>query len=310
VAPATPELLGGSADLTGSNLTDWKGHRPLKGTGTGNHVHYGVREFGMAAVMNGVALHGGLRPFGGTFLAFSDYARNGVRMSALMELPVIYVFTHDSIGLGEDGPTHQPVEHASSLRLIPNVDVWRPGDATETAVAWREALRRDDGPSCLLLTRQAVPHAGDGRARIDAIARGAYVLRQPGDEQLALLATGSELGLALAAAALLAAEGIAARIVSMPCLEAFERQPESYRRDVIPRHLPRLAIEAGSTGLWWKYVGEHGDVIGLDRFGESAPAAQLFQHLGLSAQAVAARARRLLAQATSSSQPLPAEIPL
>jgi transketolase len=310
VAPATPELLGGSADLTGSNLTDWKGHRPLKGTGTGNHVHYGVREFGMAAVMNGVALHGGLRPFGGTFLAFSDYARNGVRMSALMELPVIYVFTHDSIGLGEDGPTHQPVEHASSLRLIPNVDVWRPGDATETAVAWREALRRDDGPSCLLLTRQAVPHAGDGRARIDAISRGAYVLRQPGDERLALLATGSELGLALAAAELLAAEGIAARIVSMPCLEAFERQPESYRRDVIPRHLPRLAIEAGSTGLWWKYVGEHGDVIGLDRFGESAPAAQLFQHLGLSAQAVAARARRLLAQATSSSQPLPAEIPL
>src|SRR5438093_1763047 len=190
VAPATPELLGGSADLTGSNLTDWKGHRPLKGTGTGNHVHYGVREFGMAAVMNGVALHGGLRPFGGTFLAFSDYARNGVRMSALMELPVIYVFTHDSIGLGEDGPTHQPVEHASSLRLIPNVDVWRPGDGTETAVAWREALRRDDGPSCLLLTRQAVPHAGDGRARIEAIARGAYVLRQPSDERLALLATG------------------------------------------------------------------------------------------------------------------------
>jgi len=301
VAPAMPELLGGSADLTGSNLTDWKGHRPLKGTGTGNHVHYGVREFGMAAVMNGVALHGGFRPYGGTFLTFSDYARNGVRMSALMQLPVVYVFTHDSIGLGEDGPTHQPVEHASSLRLIPNVDVWRPGDATETAVAWREALRRGRGPSCLLLTRQAVPHAGDGRERIEDIARGAYVLRRPAGERLALLATGSEVGLALAAAELLAADGIAARVVSMPCLEAFERQPERYRRDVIPRHLPRLAVEAGSTRLWWQYVGERGDVIGLDRFGESAPAPQLFEHFGLTAQAVAARARRLLDEAAVPS---------
>jgi transketolase len=297
VAPATPELLGGSADLTASNLTDWKGHRPLTGTGTGNHVHYGVREFGMSAVMNGVALHGGLRPFGGTFLTFSDYARNGVRMSALMQLPVVYVFTHDSIGLGEDGPTHQPVEHASSLRLIPNVDVWRPCDATETAVAWRESLRRADGPGCLLLTRQAVPHAGDAHRRLDDIARGAYVLRHPAGERLALLATGSEVGLALAAAELLAADGIAARVVSMPCLEAFERQPDSYRRDVIPRHLPRLAVEAGRSGLWWKYVGEHGDVIGLDRFGESAPAGPLFRHFGFTAEAIAARARRLLDEA-------------
>ncbi len=293
-APAMPELLGGSADLTGSNLTDWKGHRPLKGDDTGNHVHYGVREFGMSAVMNGIALHGGYRPYGGTFLTFSDYARNAIRMSALMHLPVVYVFTHDSIGLGEDGPTHQPVEHAASLRLIPGVDVWRPCDATETAVAWREALRRSSapcpGPSCLLLSRQALPHAGSGAPRIAGIARGGYVLRRPHGEQVALIATGSEVGLALQAAELLAAEGVPARVVSMPCIEAFERQDEHYRRDVIPRHLPRLAIEAGSTGLWWKHVGEQGDVVGLDRFGESAPAAALFPLFGLTAEAVARRA--------------------
>ena len=294
LGPATPELLGGSADLTGSNLTDWKGHRAVKGTSMGNHVHYGVREFGMAAIMNGVALHGGFRPFGGTFLTFSDYARNGVRMSALMKLPVIYVFTHDSIGLGEDGPTHQPVEHASSLRLIPNVDVWRPADATEAAVAWREAMHRNDGPSCLLLTRQALPHASDGTPRVEAIARGAYVLRRPDGERIALLATGSEVSVALAAAELLAAEGIQARVVSLPCLSAFERQSIAYRRQVIPRDLPRLAVEAGSTGLWWKYVGEDGDVVGLDRFGESAPAAELFKLFGLTAEAVADRARALL----------------
>ena len=295
VAPAMPELLGGSADLTGSNLTDWKGHRPLLAAGTGNHVHYGVREFGMAAVMNGIALHGGYRPFGGTFLTFSDYARNGIRMSALMKLPVVYVFTHDSIGLGEDGPTHQPVEHASSLRLIPNVDVWRPGDAAETAVAWRQALRRGTGPSCLLLSRQALPQAGQGdRDRSEDIARGAYVLRQPEGELVALLATGSELGVALAAAALLAAAGVPARVVSVPCMEAFERESASYRSEVIPRHLPRLAVEAGSTGLWWKYVGEQGDVIGLDRFGESAPATALFKHFDITAEAVARRALRLV----------------
>ncbi|MDP2869509.1 transketolase [Methyloversatilis sp.] len=301
VAPAMPELLGGSADLTGSNLTDWKGHRPLKGEGTGNHVHYGVREFGMSALMNGVALHGGYRPYGGTFLTFSDYSRNAIRMSALMHLPVVYVFTHDSIGLGEDGPTHQPVEHASSLRLIPDVDVWRPCDATETAVAWREALRRGatprPGPSCLLLTRQALPHAGDGTARVDDIARGGYVLRRPRGERLCLIATGSEVGLALRAADLLAAEGLPARVVSMPCVEAFERQDARWKQDVIPRHLPRLAIEAGSTGLWWKYVGEpgvSGDVVGLDRFGESAPAGELFALFGLTAEALHERARALI----------------
>ncbi|HKX39617.1 MAG TPA: transketolase C-terminal domain-containing protein, partial [Burkholderiaceae bacterium] len=294
IGPATPELLAGSADLTGSNLTDWKGHRPLKGTATGNHVHYGVREFGMAAIMNGVMLHGGLRPFGGTFLTFSDYARNAVRMSALMRLPVVYVFTHDSIGLGEDGPTHQPVEHASSLRLIPNVDVWRPADATETAVAWRETLHRADGPGCLLLTRQALPHAGDGTPRVDAIARGAYVLRQPDVEHIALLASGSEVGVALAAAELLAGEGLGARVVSVPCMDVFERQDATYRHQVIARHLPRIAIEAGSTGLWWKFVGEHGDVIGLDRFGESAPGGELFELFRITADAVAERALALL----------------
>ncbi|MDE2300328.1 MAG: transketolase, partial [Burkholderiales bacterium] len=240
---------------------------------------------------------------GGTFLTFSDYARNAIRMSALMRLPVVYVFTHDSIGLGEDGPTHQPVEHASCLRLVPNLEVWRPGDATETAVAWQQALRRDDGPSALLLSRQALPHAGDGHERLAGIARGAYVLRRPNGERVALLATGSEVGVALAAAALLADAGVAARVVSMPCLERFERQDAAYRADVVPRHLPRLAIEAGSTGLWWKYLGDHGDVIGLDRFGESAPAPQLFEHFGISAGAVAARALALVRRHESSADP-------
>jgi len=249
----------------------------------------------MAAIMNGVALHGGYRPYGGTFLTFSDYARNGVRMSALMKLPVVYVFTHDSIGLGEDGPTHQPVEHASSLRLIPDVDVWRPADATETAVAWREALRRVGGPSCLLLSRQAMPHAGDGLDRSDAIARGAYVLRRPPNARVALLASGSEVGVVLAAAGLLAEAGIAARVISVPCLDVFERQDAAWRRAVIPRHLPRIAVEAGSTGLWWKFVGEDGDVIGLDRYGESAPAGALFELFGITAARVAERATQLLA---------------
>jgi transketolase len=303
VGPACPELLGGSADLTGSNLTDWKGHLPLKGRATGNHVHYGVREFGMSAIMNGLALHGGYRPFGGTFLTFSDYARNGVRMSALMKLPVVYVFTHDSIGLGEDGPTHQPVEHVSSLRLIPGVDVWRPADATETAVAWQESLRRADGPSCLALSRQALPHAGDGNERLAHIARGAYVLRQPAGERIVLMASGSEVGLALSAAGLLADLGVPARVVSVPCLDVFERQDAVWRTSVIPRHLPRLAIEAGSTGLWWKWVGESGDVVGLDRFGDSAPAPQLFKHFGFTPEKVAERAMALLPLPEGAAEP-------
>jgi len=302
LGPAMPELLGGSADLTGSNLTDWRGHRPLVGDGCGNHVHYGVREFGMAAIMNGVALHGGFRPFGGTFLAFSDYSRNALRMSALMKLPVVHVFTHDSIGLGEDGPTHQPVEHVSSLRLVPGLDVWRPADATETAVAWREALRRTDGPSALVLSRQALPHGGSDRPRLARIARGAYVLRSAQDEQVALLASGSEVGVALAAAQLLAGHGVGARVVSVPCLDVFERQDAAWRREVVPRHLARVAVEAGSTGLWWKFVGEDGAVVGLDRFGESAPAPELFEHFGITARAVAERALALLATAAADQE--------
>jgi len=219
---------------------------------------------------------------------------------------VIHVFTHDSIGLGEDGPTHQPVEHASSLRLVPNLDVWRPADATETAVAWREALRRSDGPSCLLLSRQALPHAGDGSERIESIARGGYALRAPADARVVLIATGSEVGVALAAATLLGADGIAARVVSVPSLDVFERQDAVWRAEVIPRHLPRLAVEAGSSGLWWRHVGEGGDVIGLDRFGESAPAGDLFRLFGITAELVAVRAAQLVSERTTAAAPQPA----
>lgn len=224
-------------------------------------------------------------------------------MSALMRLPVIYVFTHDSIGLGEDGRTHQPVEHASSLRLVPGVDVWRPGDATETVIAWREALRRTDGPSCLLLTRQALPHAGGATPRLDSIARGAYVLRRPVGERVALLASGSELAVVLAASEILEAEGIPARVVSVPCMDVLERQEPAYRREVIPRHLPRLAVEAGCTALWWKFVGEDGDVVGIYRFGESAPAAALFELFGITAEAVAERARALVRREAQRGAP-------
>ena len=297
--PLLPELIGGSADLAHSNLTLWKGSKSVTSNdANANYVYFGVREFGMSAICNGLALHGGFLPYDATFLVFSDYSRNALRMSALMKLPVVHVFTHDSIGLGEDGPTHQPVEHVSSLRLIPGLDVWRPADATETAVAWREALRRSDGPSALALSRQGLPHAGDGSDRIDAIARGGYVLRKPANEQVVLIATGSEVGVALAAATLLGEEGIAARVVSVPCLDVYERQSDAYRAEVIPRHLPRLAVEAGSTGLWWRHVGENGDVVGLDRFGESAPAGDLFRLFGITAEMVAVRATRLVAAAT------------
>ena len=280
-----PEMLGGSADLTGSNLTDWKGCGD-------RYVRYGVREFAMAAVMNGVALHGGLLPFGGTFLVFSDYARNGLRLAALMGLRVVHVFTHDSIGLGEDGPTHQPVEHAASLRLMPNMDVWRPCDALETAVAWRAAVERTDGPTALLLSRQTLP-AQMGEAA--GAARGGYVLAdaESGPPDVVLIATGSEVQVAMAARALLTERGIAARVVSMPCCEAFERQDPVWRRTVLPGGVPRLAVEAGATGLWRAYVGLCGDVIGLDRFGESAPAGDLYEHFGITAAAVADRAQAL-----------------
>lgn len=303
--PALPELLGGSADLTGSNLTEWKGAGALRLHGgpdgalqaTGRHVNYGVREFGMAAVMNGVALHGGYLPFGGTFLTFSDYSRNAIRMAALMRQRVIHVFTHDSIGLGEDGPTHQSVEHASSLRLIPGLDVWRPADPVETAVAWQLALERDDGPSALLLSRQAVPFVTRSDAQVEAVRRGGYVLRDAAQPRCALVATGSELGLALAARDLLAADGIEVRVVSMPSTSVFDRQDVTYKARVLPDTLPRIAVEAGVTDFWWKYRCDA--VVGIDRYGESAPAGALFEHFGFTPGNVADTVRAVLAKHSS-----------
>jgi len=287
-APALPEMLGGSADLTGSNLTNWKGAQPLLGGGTGRHISYGVREFGMAAIMNGIALHGGYIPFGGTFLTFSDYSRNAIRMGALMRRRVIHVFTHDSIGLGEDGPTHQAVEHVSSLRLIPGLEVWRPCDTVETAVAWQLALQRDDAPTALALSRQNLPFVPRTAAQIESIARGGYVLAEAsGAPQRILIATGSEVALALAAKQLLDVQGIATRVVSMPSTEAFDAQDAAYRAQVLPAAVRKVAIEAGSTALWWKYVGADGAVVGLDRFGESAPAGRLFEFFGLTPEHVA-----------------------
>ncbi len=288
-APAVPEMLGGSADLTGSNLTAWKGAPLLLGGGTGRHIGYGVREFGMAAIMNGIALHGGYIPFGGTFLTFSDYSRNAIRMAALMNRRVIHVFTHDSIGLGEDGPTHQSIEHVSSLRLIPNLDVWRPCDTVETAVAWKLALQRSTAPTALALSRQNLPFVPRSDAQIAAIERGGYVLADAdgGAPQCVLIATGSEVGLALAAKKLLDAEGLATRVVSMPSTEAFDRQEAAYREQVLPRGVRTIAIEAGSTALWWKYVGSDGAVVGIDRFGESAPAGKLFDVFGFTPENVA-----------------------
>ncbi len=300
--PALPELLGGSADLTGSNLTEWKGAGALRMHGgpdgpsyvPGRHVNYGVREFGMAAVMNGIALHGGYLPFGGTFLTFSDYSRNAIRMAALMRQRVIHVFTHDSIGLGEDGPTHQSVEHASSLRLVPGLDVWRPADPVETTVAWQLALERDDGPSALLLSRQAVPFVSRSDAQVEAIRRGGYVVRDGEAPRCAIVATGSELGLALAARDLLAADGIEVRVVSMPSTTVFDRQDVTYKSRVLPDTLPRIAVEAGVTDYWWKYRCDA--VVGIDRYGESAPAGALFRHFGFTPENVADTVRAVLAK--------------
>jgi transketolase len=292
VKPMLPELLGGSADLTGSNLTMVKASRPLAPGASGNHIFYGVREFGMCAMMNGLTLHGGFIPYGGTFLVFSDYARNALRMAAIMKIRVIYVFTHDSIGLGEDGPTHQPVEHAASLRLIPNMDVWRPCDAVESAVAWGAALERAHGPTSLLFSRQNVPFAP--RAALEGIARGGYVLADAASPRAVIIATGSEVQLALAAQKLLAAEGIAVRVVSMPSTSVFDRQPDEYRAAILPKGLARVAVEAGVTDYWRKYVGPEGAVVGIDRFGESAPAADLFKHFGFTPENVAQAVRSVL----------------
>ncbi|MFN3987211.1 MAG: transketolase [Rhodocyclaceae bacterium] len=303
LARALPELLGGSADLTHSNLTDWPGCGAVRADTSGRHINWGVREFGMAAALNGIALHGGLLPFGATFLVFSDYARNAIRMSALMRLRVVYVMTHDSIGLGEDGPTHQPVEHLPALRLIPNLDVWRPCDATETQVAWNCAVRRDDGPSLLALSRQPLPHPPRDDAQLRAIARGGYVLAEADDNgrtpDLILIATGSEVALALRVRDCLSTEGVRARVVSLPCPRRFDLQDEAWRSEVLPADVPKLAIEAAQPDAWWKYVSGPGNrapgqVVGVARFGESAPADALAEFFGLTPERVLEAARSLL----------------
>ena len=286
IAPALPELIGGSADLTGSNNTFHETSRALSHAAPdGNYIYYGVREFAMSAIMNGLCLHGGVIPYGGTFLVFSDYARNAVRMAALMKIGTIFVYTHDSIGLGEDGPTHQPIEHASALRLIPGMDVWRPCDASETAVAWLAAVDRRDGPSCLLLTRQGLPQQERTKAQLNAATRGGYVLIEVSEEPEAIvIATGSEVHLAREAVSRLNSEGHAIRLVAMPCVEYFERQDQPYRESVLPAAVrARIAIEAGARDFWYRYVGLDGMVIGLDRFGASAPGADVFEYLGFTA---------------------------
>lgn len=295
-----PELLGGSADLTGSNLTNTKSTPALRfdkgAANDGRHINYGVREFGMAAVMNGIALHGGYIPYGGTFLTFSDYSRNAIRMAALMKRRVVHVFTHDSIGLGEDGPTHQSIEHAASLRLIPGLDVWRPADTAETAMAWAAAIARHDGPTALLLSRQNLPYAP--KASLSDIARGAYVLAEPSEvglkkkAQAVIIATGSELQWALHAQQQLADQGVAVRVVSMPSTSVFDRQDAAYKKSVLPAKLPRIAIEAGVTDGWWKYGCDA--VIGIDRYGESAPGGVLFKHFGFTAENVVATVKAVL----------------
>jgi len=281
IAPRLPELVGGSADLAWSNLTVWSGSRPVTRRDGGNYIYYGVREFAMCAIMNGIALHGGLIPYGGTFLVFSDYARNAMRMAAITRQRVIYVLTHDSVGLGEDGPTHQPVEHAASLRLIPNMEVWRPCDGVETAVAWTAAIERRQGPTALLLSRQNLPFNKRDTHTIAAIRRGGYILSDAQDAKAILIATGSEVQLALGARQKLAAEGIPVRVVSMPCTSAFDGQPPMYRDGVLVPTLPKVAIEAGVSDYWRKYVGLDGAVLGIDRYGESAPGPKLFEYFGL-----------------------------
>jgi transketolase len=298
-SPALPELVGGSADLTGSNLTKHDGSVSVTGEdASGNYVYFGVREFGMAAICNGLGLHGGFMPYAGTFLVFSDYARNALRMAALMEVQNILVFTHDSIGLGEDGPTHQPVEHTQSLRIMPNMRVWRPCDAVETAVAWRDAIERRDGPTSLVLTRQGLPHQVRSAEQVDAIGAGGYVLRDSeGEPDLILIATGSEVPLTVSAAEELTSEGVKVRVVSMPCTHVFDGQTDEYREAVLPAGVTkRIAIEAGVTDGWWRYAGPQGRVIGMHTFGKSAPAGELFRHYGFSHENVMKIAREVLAQ--------------
>ena len=294
LAPVLPEFLGGSADLTGSNLTNWKECVAVRSGQPGNHINYGVREFGMSAIMNGIALHGGFIPFGATFLTFSDYSRNALRMAAMMKQRSLFVFTHDSIGLGEDGPTHQSVEHISSMRLIPNLDNWRPCDTVESAVAWAEAVKRRHGPSTLIFSRQNLPFVERDSQQVADIKRGGYVLRDAAGARAVLIATGSEIELALKSADALAAEGIAVRVVSMPSTDVFDRQDAAYKAAVLGKGLPRVAIEAGVSDFWFKYVGLEGAVIGIDTFGESAPAGVLFKHFGFTTDKVVAAVKSVL----------------
>lgn len=294
-APGLPEFLGGSADLTGSNLTNWKECVAVRGDQAGNHINYGVREFGMSAIMNGIALHGGYIPFGATFLTFSDYSRNALRMAALMKLRSLFVFTHDSIGLGEDGPTHQSVEHVSSLRLIPNLDNWRPCDTVESAVAWEQSVKRHNGPSTLIFSRQNLRFQERTAEQIANIKRGGYVLRDVANTQAILIATGSEIELAVKSADELEKHGVAVRIVSMPSTDVFDRQDDAYKASVLTKGVPRVAIEAGVTSFWYKYVGLEGGVIGIDTFGESAPAGVLFKHFGFTVENVVAAVKKTLA---------------
>jgi transketolase len=288
--PVLPELLGGSADLAGSNLTIWKGSKALaRDDAAGNYLHYGVREFGMAAIVNGIELHGGFKPYGATFLMFSEYARNALRMAALMKISPIHVFTHDSIGLGEDGPTHQPVEQTATLRMIPRMSVWRPADAVETAVAWKMAIERKGGPTSLILSRQGLPHLERSAAQLAAIEQGGYVLRDcDGAPEAVIIATGSEVELAVAAQEALAAKGKRVRVVSMPSTDTFDAQDAAYRESVLPASCTvRVAVEAGIPDYWRKYVGLNGKVVGVNTFGESAPAGDVFKHFNITAEAVA-----------------------
>ncbi|MBP4047618.1 transketolase [Chromobacterium violaceum] len=293
-SPSLPEFVGGSADLTGSNLTNWSGSQWIDGEGNGNYISYGVREFGMAAIINGMTLHGGLRPYGGTFLMFSEYARNALRMASLMKINPIFVFTHDSIGLGEDGPTHQPVEQTATLRYIPNHHTWRPCDTTETAVAWAHAIEQKTTPSSLVLSRQNLPFVARDAAQTAAIKKGGYVLRDAENARAVLIATGSEVELALKAQETLAAEGVPVRVVSMPCTNVFDAQDKAWQQSVLPAGLPRVAVEAGHPDFWRKYVGLEGDVVGIDHFGESAPAGQLFKEFGFTVENVVAKIRAVL----------------
>ena len=296
LAPAVPEFMGGSADLTGSNLTNWSTCKAVRGDQWGNHINYGVREFGMSAIMNGIALHGGYIPFGGTFLTFSDYSRNALRMAALMKLRSIFVFTHDSIGLGEDGPTHQSVEQVASLRLIPNLMVWRPCDTTESGVAWGAAIERKNGPSALIFSRQTCPFVSRSAAQVKEIARGAYVLRDPKSTKIdaVMIATGSEVALALQAAQQLEKDGIGVRIVSMPSTTLFDQQDATYKAKVLPANIPRIAVEAGVSDFWWKYGCAA--VHGVDTFGESAPAPQLYEYFGLTSEQIAKTVKQCIAR--------------